>query len=168
MGFLRDDTNYRLAELLPHLVLVDVHNQISSTPAYLLSVRFFSPCKPSNPPRKTCKFVHTCRSPLLSCTFGVFIVLRYVATTYEYIFIWRGDDIGKHGVLDLIGFPALMTAEIAVIMTAVRLLVMYYPSKRARWGRYVKETFLIRALGGLWVLIEIAVWSSAWALGVSR
>lgn len=91
-----------------------------------------------------------------------------MATTYEYIFIWRGDDIGKHGVLDLIGFPALMTAEIAVIMTAVRLLVMYYPTKRARWGRYVKETFLIRALGRLWVLIEIAVWSSAWALGVSR
>ena len=53
-------------------------------------------------------------------------------------------------------------------MTAARLLVMYYPRKRARWGRYVKEKFLIRALGSLWVLIEIAVWSSAWALGISR
>lgn len=92
----------------------------------------FCACELSNAPRKTY------RSPLLTCTFGFFIVLRYIATMYEYVFIWRGEDIGKHGIVDLIGFPALLTAEIALVMTAVRLLVMYYPNKRAKWGRYIK------------------------------
>lgn len=109
-----------------------------------------------------------CRSPLLTCAFGTFAVLRYIATTYEYVFIWRGDDIGKHGVVDLIGFPALLTAEIALVMTAVRLLVMYHPRTRAKWGRYTKEKPLACGLGLAWVLMETAVWAAAWSVGIAR
>lgn len=99
---------------------------------------------------------------------GLMIVLRSLAKTYEYAIIWRGDNIGKYGIPSLLGYPTLLTGLIALVMTAVRLLVMYNPSQRARWGRYVKEMFLIRALGCAWVVMEIGVWSAAWWVGVSR
>lgn len=100
--------------------------------------------------------------------FGLFIVVRYNAKAYEYVVNWRGDGTGKYGTAALLGYPALLTALVALVMTAVRLLVMYYPSQRARWGRYVKEAVLIRALGCALVLMEVGVWSAAWWFGISR
>lgn len=91
-----------------------------------------------------------------------------MAKTYDYVFFWRGNDIGRNGIVDLVGFPALLAAEIALVLIAVRLLVMYYPSKRAKWGRYIKEIFLIRALVLAWVLMEMAVWSAVLPMGISR
>ena len=84
--------------------------------------------------------------------------------------IWQEDEgtIDSDGVIDLIGFPATVAAEMALVMTAVRLLVMYYPEKRARWGRYMKEKLLIRALRLALVVMEIAVWSAAYSRGVAR
>ena len=100
--------------------------------------------------------------------FGFFVVVRYNAKAYEYVVNWQGDDIGKYGTAALLGGASLLAADTAVAMIVVRLLVMYYPSKRARWGRYVKEKTLACALGCAWVLMEIAVWSTAWSLGISR
>eukprot|EP00903_Cladosiphon_okamuranus_P016954 g15629.t1 len=108
------------------------------------------------------------RSPMLTCTYGLIVVLRYLANVYEYVIIWRGDNIGNYGIPALLGYPTVLTALIALTMTAVRLLVMYYPSQRARWGRYVKEKVLIRALGCSWVLVQVGVWSAAWWVGIPR
>lgn len=110
------------------------------------------------------------RSPLLACTFGLGIALRYIATTSEDIIIWEDDEgtVRDNRILDLVGFPALVAALIALVMTAVRLLVMYNPSTRARWGRYIKERSLFRALGFALVLMEVAVWSAASTQGVTR
>lgn len=94
--------------------------------------------------------------------------MRYVATTYYCVFVWHGDNRGNLGVVDLIGFPALLTAEMALVMTAVRLLVMFFPDKRAKWGRYIKEKFLVRVLWVSWVLMGTAVWSAAWSMGIPR
>eukprot|EP00903_Cladosiphon_okamuranus_P022290 g20496.t1 len=115
-------------------------------------------------------FFMVLRSPLLACTFGFCITLRYFATLSEDVLVWDEDEgtVRDNGFLDLIGFPALVAAFLALVMTAARLLVMYYPSKRAKWGRYTKEKFLMWALGFVLVLMEIVVWYAAWTLGVMR
>lgn len=71
-------------------------------------------------------------------------------------------------ILGLTTFPVLFTAEMALIMTAVRLLIMYYPSKRVRWGRYTKERPLAFGLVCGYATIQIAVWSAAASQGVLR
>eukprot|EP00752_Nemacystus_decipiens_P009741 g8699.t1 len=108
------------------------------------------------------------RSPLLTCLFGLFIVVRVDAKAYEYVVVWRGDRIGKYGTAALLGYPTLLTALVALVMTAVRLLVMYDPRKRAVWGRYVKENVLVRALMWAWLLMEVGVWSVASWMGIAR
>lgn len=110
------------------------------------------------------------RSPLLACAFALGIILRYVVSTYEDVIVWREDEgtIDSDGVVDLIGFPATVAAQAALVMTVIRLLVMYYPKKRTRWGRYMKEKILIRTLGLALVLMEIAVWSAAYSQGAAR
>ena len=100
--------------------------------------------------------------------FGFFVVVRYDAKAYEYVVTWQGDGVGNYGTAALLGGASLLAADIAVVMIVVRLLVMYYPSQRARWGRYVKEKVLVRVLGCAWILMEAGVWSAAWVLGVSR
>lgn len=111
-----------------------------------------------------------CRSPLLACTFGLGITLRYIATLSEDVIVWDEDEgtVRDNGLVDLIGFPPVVAALIAMVMTAVRLLVMYYPSKRAKWGRYIKEKSLMWSLGLVWVLLEIVVWYAAWRQGITR
>ena len=106
----------------------------------------------------------------MGCTFGICITLRYIATTCEDVLVWDEDEgnVRDNGVFDLVGFPALVTAFVALVMTAARLLVMYNPSKRARWGRYTKEKSLMCALGLALVLMEVAVWYASWTQGATR
>eukprot|EP00752_Nemacystus_decipiens_P009744 g8702.t1 len=110
------------------------------------------------------------RSPLLACTFGLAITLRYIAHVSEDILVWDEDEgtVRDNGLLDLISFPPTVAALIAMVMTAVRLLVMYYPNKRAKWGRYIKERPLMWTLGLVWALLEIVIWYAAWKQGVTR
>eukprot|EP00903_Cladosiphon_okamuranus_P016955 g15630.t1 len=95
------------------------------------------------------------RSPMLTCTYGLIVVLRYLANVYEYVIIWRGDNIGKYGIPALLGYPALLIALIALTMTAVRLLVMYYPSQRARIASIVATVFRPLAIFGT---VVMAAW----------
>eukprot|EP00903_Cladosiphon_okamuranus_P015053 g13926.t1 len=40
-----------------------------------------------------------------------------------------------------------------------RLLVMYHPELRARWGRYLGESTMVRVLVASFVVVEVIVWS---------
>lgn len=110
------------------------------------------------------------RSPVLACTFGACITLRYIATLSEDVVVWDEDEgtVRDNGFLDLVGFPLTVICLIAMVMTAVRLLVMYYPKKRAKWGRYIKEKPLVWVLGFALVFMEVVVWYAAWTQGVMR
>lgn len=79
-----------------------------------------------------------------------------------------GGSARKAEIAHLISFPAVLTAEVALIMTSVRLLVMYYPGERARWGRFTKEGPLTYGLVVVYFSMEVAVWSAAWSLGMAR
>lgn len=72
------------------------------------------------------------------------------------------------GVVDLIGLPAVLAAEIFAIMRAVRVLLMYYPSKRKAWGRIPKEKPIFKTVVWAYALMEIVVWSAAAVYGVPR
>ncbi|CAN0003379.1 unnamed protein product [Ectocarpus sp. 6 AP-2014] len=67
-------------------------------------------------------------------------------------------------ILNLIGFPALWIAEIALILTALRLFVMYYPSTRAKYGRVTRE----KPWASIYLLVETVVWLAGAAQGTER
>lgn len=71
-------------------------------------------------------------------------------------------------IAHLISIPALLTTGVALILAAVRLLVMYYPNERARWGRFIRDVPLAYGLVALYISMEIAVWSAAWNQGMTR
>lgn len=72
------------------------------------------------------------------------------------------------GVVDLIGLPAVLAAEVFAIMRAVRVLLMYYPAKRKAWGRIPKEKAIFRFMAWAYALMEITMWLAAAVYGISR
>lgn len=62
----------------------------------------------------------------------------------------------------------MVAAEVFAIMRAVRVLLMYYPSKRKAWGRIPKEKPIILLMAWAYVLMEIVVWSAVAVYGVLR
>lgn len=56
----------------------------------------------------------------------------------------------------------------ATIAWAVRLLVMYDPMKRRKWGRYTNEKRIFHGLIWTYVLIEVTIWASACVFGLQR
>ncbi|CAB1099917.1 unnamed protein product [Ectocarpus sp. CCAP 1310/34] len=102
------------------------------------------------------------RSPILACTSGLGITVRYIVTIYGLV-------LGRNlEILNLIGFPALLIAEIAVILTALRLFVMYYPSTRAKYGRVTREKPWACGLAATYLLVEMVVWLAAAMQGTKR
>ncbi|CAN0183965.1 unnamed protein product, partial [Ectocarpus sp. 12 AP-2014] len=102
------------------------------------------------------------RSPILACTSGLGVTVRYTVTMYGLV-------LGRNlEILNLVGFPALWIAEIAVIMTALRLFVMYYPSTRAKYGRVTREKPWACGLAATYLLVETVVWLAAAAQGTER
>lgn len=53
-----------------------------------------------------------------------------------------------------------------IFMRAVRVLLMYYPEKRKKWGRIPKEKQILRVAVSGYVLVEVAVWSAAAVNGI--
>lgn len=58
----------------------------------------------------------------------------------------------------MIGGPASFISGCALIAWAIRLVIMYDPAKRKRWGRHVKEDAMFRALVWLYAAIQGVVW----------
>lgn len=53
-------------------------------------------------------------------------------------------------------------------MRAIRVLLMYYPEKRKKWGRIPNEKLVLRVVVSAYVLMEVAVWSTAAVYGIPR
>lgn len=74
---------------------------------------------------------------------------------------------GAASVCTLIGSPASLIGTMSLIWWVVRLLVLYDPAKRKRFGRYVKEKLAVRALLSLYVGLQVVVWATASSRGVN-
>lgn len=70
------------------------------------------------------------------------------------------------GIVDLLGLPMVVVAELMVIMRGYRVLLMYFPEKREKWGSIPKETSIIKIVVSAYVLMEIAAWSAAATYGI--
>ena len=70
------------------------------------------------------------------------------------------------GIVDIIGLPAILAAEGMATMRAVRLLLMYFPSKRKKWGSIPKEASVLRVMVSVFALMQIAIWSAAAVYGI--
>lgn len=88
--------------------------------------------------------------------------MRFIATIYDRVL--GLDD----GIAHLVAFLALWVAEIALIMTAIRLFVMYDPSTRAKYGQITKEKDFVRGLAVTYLFVEAVVWSAAAVQGTQR
>lgn len=60
--------------------------------------------------------------------------------------------------VNLIGSPATFIAGCALIAWATRLVVLYEPAKRKRWGHLAKEAVVFRALLWSYATIQGVVW----------
>lgn len=50
----------------------------------------------------------------------------------------------------------------------LRLIVMYDPPKRKKWGRLTNERRMFRVLVSAYVLLEVGVWLAVWNYGMMR
>ncbi|CAM9594329.1 unnamed protein product [Scytosiphon promiscuus] len=146
------------------IVAIDVVIVVGTTICTLASLGYIAAMA-----RMRRNFFIVLRSPFLACMFGLCSALRYCSLTYEYALAWGDDSTDpEHWIACLIAYPAQLTAEIALVLIAFRLLVMFYPAKRAKYGRYIKEKPLTRGLACAYALMEVAVWVSAAAEGIPR
>ncbi|CAM9540169.1 unnamed protein product [Ectocarpus fasciculatus] len=122
------------------------------------------------------QFLIALRSPLLGCLCGVCSTVRscsmtYVAAMYDYYGAEDSQTLkftGAFAVNELIGSPASLVAIGALIAWAVRLLVLYDPMKRKRWGRYVREKPIAYALCLVYGGMEAVIWVFAALFGSDR
>lgn len=60
----------------------------------------------------------------------------------------------------------MLAAEALGIMRAVRVLLMYFPSKRKAWGRIPKERVIFQFTAGAYALSQIVSWWAAAVYGI--
>lgn len=97
--------------------------------------------------------------------------MTYVAVTYNYHSGGDGPALkftGASAVNELIGSPASLVGIGALIAWAVRLLILYDPTKRKRWSRWARETFIARALCWFYGVMEAVIWVMAAVYGIDR
>lgn len=66
------------------------------------------------------------------------------------------------GPLVVLGFAGVYA------LRAARLLVMYNPHMRERWGKPLKQHEVIKILVALFALVEIVAWSATTVSGLRR
>eukprot|EP00752_Nemacystus_decipiens_P009711 g8672.t1 len=107
------------------------------------------------------------RSPRLTCVLGLSSTLNYLSAMYVLTVNSTEVSTRRKEIAHLLSFPAMVTAMVALIMIAVRLLVMYHPIERAKWSRFTTELPLAYGLLFLYISMELVVWSAASSLGMA-
>lgn len=118
---------------------------------------------PSSQPATSSIILH--RSPGLVTLLGCAGTTMYCSAVFrDLLGFWSAT-----GVWDLFGTSMLLTLYTgAYVFRGIRLLVMYNPRSRKRWGRFIKEPFMMKILlGSFWTLLCIVV-SACFKLGINR
>lgn len=101
-------------------------------------------------------FVVVARSPRLACMCGLFVTVRYMASTSVLLLAPE-----RYVDVNIITFPMTWVAYVSTILVAARLLVIYYPANRTRFGRYTNEKRMVRGCTYAYALTEISWWLTA-------
>ena len=107
------------------------------------------------------------RSPGLMTLSGCAGILVSLVSVFR-VMLGISTEVGGDG-FDLLLVPIMLTLFTgAYVMRGCRLLVMYNPHLRNRWGRYSKEPFMMRALVASCVVLEGVVWIACSIFGTKR
>lgn len=75
----------------------------------------------------------------------------------------------RFGPWELFMIPlGLILNTVVYILRGYRLLVMYNPSSRHRWGPYIKESFMLKTVVVCFAVVQAILWSLALKFGVPR
>lgn len=107
------------------------------------------------------------RSPLLTTTSGLAGVLAG-STAVSRTVVFPG--LQSLFILRIISIPLTVFCFVAVyILRGLRVLVMYNPSRRQRWGRFLKkEAAMVKILLAAFVIAEVAAWIAVRHVGLAR
>lgn len=107
------------------------------------------------------------RSPGLAALSGCSAIFVSLVTVFRYM--TSGEDDGTGQVDGLILVPMIPTLYTGpYILRGFRLLVMYNPPMRRRWGALVKELGLVRAMVVCFVVLELINWTAVLFVGIER
>ncbi|CAN0323244.1 unnamed protein product [Ectocarpus fasciculatus] len=107
------------------------------------------------------------RSPLLATTSGlVGVLVAGSAVSRTVLFP------GLHSllVLQIVNIPLSVFCFVGVyIARGLRVLIMHTPSRRKRWGRYLKkEAATVKAMVAAYTVVEVAAWVAVHRVGLAR
>lgn len=107
------------------------------------------------------------RSPLLMTASGLAGVLA-ASTTVSRTVVFPG--LQSLFILRILSIPLTVFCFVAVyILRGLRVIVMYNPSRRQRWGRYLKkEAATVKVLLAAYVIVEVAAWIAVQQVGLAR
>lgn len=75
----------------------------------------------------------------------------------------------RFGPWELFMIPlGLILNTVVYILRGHRLLVMYNPSSRHRWGPYIKESSMLKTVVVCFAVVQAILWSLALKFGVPR
>lgn len=101
-------------------------------------------------------FVVVARSSRLACMCGLFVTVSYMGSTSVLLLAPE-----RYVDVNIITFPMTWVAYVSTILVAARLLVIYYPANRRRFGRYTNEKRMVRGCMYAYALTEISWWLTA-------
>lgn len=62
--------------------------------------------------------------------------------------------------------PIMLSFTASYILRGVRLLIMFNPRRRQRWGSFLRESFFVPIVLAIYVVLQVVVWSFVPAYGV--
>ncbi|CAN0081572.1 unnamed protein product [Ectocarpus sp. 12 AP-2014] len=112
-------------------------------------------------------FYFAVRSPLLTTVSGLAGVLAG-STAVSRTVMFPG--LQSLFILRIFSIPLTVLCFVVVyILRGLRVIVMYTPSRRQRWGRYLKkEAATVKVLLAAYVLVEVAAWIVVRHVGLAR
>eukprot|EP00752_Nemacystus_decipiens_P011670 g10357.t1 len=114
------------------------------------------------------EFEMAMRSPGLAALSGCGGILVALVTIFRYILPSEEDSMGA-AVDAVLLTPMMLTLYTGpYILRGFRLLVMYNPRMRKRWGAFVREPLLVKAMVNSCVVLEAIVWTASLVVGIQR
>jgi len=109
-------------------------------------------------------FLIAVRSPRLACVAGMFASLCYISL----VSLSLSGDVRRSDIGGVLCLPGQIVVDVAILLTALRLLVMYFPAHRVAYGRFVNEKRLFRGLVFVYASMEVSCWIAVGAFGVAK
>ena len=114
------------------------------------------------------RLLSSSRSPGLAAVSGCAATFISGVTIFRYMLASEEDEStgAVDGLLLIPMMPTLYTGP--YILRGLRLLVMYNPRLRKRWGAFAREAGLLRSMVASCVVFEVVVWTLALVFGLKR